>query len=48
MDIIKEETYRSSPYVNRTDDMVRVTLHCKTIEWIKIKRELEKYISKGK
>lgn len=41
MKILKEETYRSTPYVNKTDDKLRVTLDCDIIEWIKIKRILE-------
>ena len=40
--IIKEETYRSKPVVNITDDYVRVTLTCSRNEWHMIKKELLK------
>jgi len=38
--ILKEETYRSKPLVNMTDNMVRVTLICSCNEWHEIKRHL--------
>ena len=44
MKIIKKETYRSSPMVNMSDDMVRVVLTMTRNEW----RELEKKQDKPK
>lgn len=38
--IIKEETYRSKPIVNISDDYVRVTLTCSINEWRNIKKEV--------
>jgi len=40
LEILKEETYRNQPYVNITDNMVRVTLTCSRNEWHVIKRHL--------
>ena len=40
--IIKEETYRSKPVVNITDDYILVTLTCSRNEWRMIKKELLK------
>jgi len=37
--ILKEETFRSKPLVNMTDDMVRVTFVCSRNDWHEIKRE---------
>ena len=33
MKIFTEETYRSKPLVNMTDDMVRITIHLPIIQW---------------
>lgn len=41
MEVIKEELYRSTPYVNTTDDMVRVTLTCTRNEWRVLKGVVE-------
>jgi len=38
--ILKEEKYRNQPYVNISDNMVRVTLTCSINEWHNIKRHL--------
>ena len=38
--ILKEETFRSKPLVNMTDDMVRVTISFTRREWHKVKRIL--------
>ena len=38
--ILKEETYRSKPVVNITDDYIRVTLTCSINEWRNIKKEI--------
>lgn len=43
MEVIKEEFYRSTPYVNTTDDMVRVTLTCTRNEW----RVLKEWVQNG-
>ena len=40
IEILKEETYRSKPTLNMTDNMVRVTLICSRNEWREIKRHL--------
>ena len=40
IEILKEETYRSKPMLNMTDNMVRVTLICSRNEWREIKRHL--------
>jgi len=37
MEVIKEELYRSTSYINKTDDMVRVTLTCTRNEWRELK-----------
>jgi hypothetical protein len=42
--IIKEETYRSKPYVNMTDDMIRATISCKRYEWHIIKKFINTYL----
>lgn len=41
IEILKEEIYRSSPLVNMTDNMVRVTFTCSRNEWREIKRGWE-------
>jgi len=33
MKIFTEETYRSKPLVNMTDDMVRITIHLPINQW---------------
>ena len=38
---LKEETYRSMPFVNITDNWVRVTLTCSRNEWNHIKTPLD-------
>ena len=40
--IIEKITYRSRPFVNITDDMVRVVLTCSIREW----KQIEKLIVK--
>jgi len=40
VEILNEETYRSKPLVNMTNDMVKVTLTCSRNEWHEIKRHL--------
>ena len=40
--ILKEEKYRDSPLVNKTDNMVKVTLVCSINEWRYIKRHVIK------
>jgi hypothetical protein len=42
LEILKEETYRNQPYVNISDNMVRVTLKCSRNEWNDIKRHLSR------
>jgi len=46
MEIIKEEKYRSKPYVNMTDDMVRLTLTCDINEWKRLKKVIQEDIYK--
>jgi len=41
VEIIKEEPYREEPYVNTTENMVRVTLTCSRPGWHKIKGHLK-------
>jgi len=36
---IKEEPYRSKPFVNMTEDMVRVTFVCPRWKWRELKKE---------
>ena len=38
VDIIEEQTYRSIPLLNITNNMVKVTLTCSVNEWHSIKR----------
>ena len=46
MKILKEETFRSKPLVNMTDDMVRVTIQLTRNEWRQAKREVLEAIHK--
>jgi len=46
MKILKEETFRSKPLVNMTDDMVRVTIQLTRNEWRQAKRDVLKAIHK--
>lgn len=41
MRIIKKDTYRSQPYVNITDDRIRVTLDMTINEWRELLKKLE-------
>ena len=41
IEILKEEPYREEPYVNTTENMVRVTLTCSRPGWRKIKGHLK-------
>ena len=47
MKILKEELFRSSPNVNVTDNMVRVTFVCSRNEWRNIKLSLLSSSIKG-
>ena len=40
VDIIQEQSYRSIPLLNVTNNMVRVTLTCSVNEWHSIKRHI--------
>lgn len=42
MNIVKEESFRSSPNVNQADDMLRVTLDVSKREWGRLKRRMER------
>jgi len=40
IDVLKEETYRSKPLVNISDDMIRVTLTMSRREWRTVKKQI--------
>ena len=46
MKVFKEETYRSEPRVNMTDDMVRITINLTRHEYRAIKQQLIKMLAK--
>ena len=41
VDIIQEQTYRNIPLLNKTNNMVKVTLTCSINEWLSIKRYIK-------
>ena len=41
VEIIQEQTYRSIPLLNVTNNMVKVTLTCSVNEWHSIKRHIK-------
>lgn len=42
MNLVKQETYRSQPEVNKPDDMIRVVIDMPLWEWRKVKKALKK------
>jgi len=46
MKVFKEETYRSKPLVNMTDDMVRITINLPINQWRKNKQRFIELLHK--